>query len=417
MRATTQATFGNAGRGASCATRLVTIRFLRELVRSTLYRIGALSFYHWLRNRRTLTVVTLHRVLRRGDARWETALSPWTLDEATFDQCLAFFKRHYAIVGLDDIKQSLKGERPLPVRSLLLTFDDGFADNFDYALPLLQKYHAPATMFVTSDRIGSEERLWTEDLLSAAMRGRVSRRQLACLHTLLIGEASDPDDDNLVWDIVRRAPQLGVELVEAALSALEIDLQRVRRPRQMLAPEEFAILILNGISIGAHGKTHTAFPFSSDISAELCEPRAVLNEIVTPHGQCSIDALSFPHGAYTPEIADQALAAGYVLLFTGEPELCSLDHGFLASSRVGRLDVDARRIAPNGRFRPEVLATSLFTARRRRAARTTFPSGQRRPATPHITATASCRALLAGLWRRLRESMKILSSSSNREAV
>lgn len=405
----TQATFNYVGRDAPGAARFVPIRWLRELIRTSLYRIGALSLYHRLRNRRTLTVVTLHRVLRQGDARWETALPPWTLDDATFDRCLAFFKHHYAIVGLDDVKQSLRRERPLPARSLLLTFDDGFADNFDYALPLLRKHGAPATVFVTSDRVGSEERLWTEDLLSAVARRRVSRQQLAYLHTLLIGEDSDADGDNLVWDIVRRGPELEVELVATALSALEIDLQRVRCPRQMLTPEEIAILVQNGISVGAHGKTHTAFPFSSDIPAELREPRAVLSEIVAPHGQGSVDALSFPHGAYTPEIADQALAAGYELLFTGEPELCCLDHGFLGTSRVGRVDVDARRIAPNGRFRPEVLATSLFTARRRPADRTSLLSGPK----PSATATVSYNTQSTGLRRRLSEAF---ASGKRREA-
>ncbi|WP_158226514.1 polysaccharide deacetylase family protein [Bradyrhizobium sp. UFLA03-84] len=358
-----------------------------------------------------MTVVTFHRVLRRGDARWETALAPWTLEEAAFDQCLEFLKRHYSIVSLDDVRQALKRARPLPARSLLLTFDDGFADNLDYALPLLRKHGATATIFITSDSIGSSERLWTEDLLWAVSRGRVSQRQLTCLHTILIGCVREPQDANLIWNIVRRGPNYDAGLVELVLSTLDIDLQRVRSPRQMLRREEIATLVANGIWIGAHGKTHSAFPASSDVAVELSHPRAVLKEIITPYGQGTVDALSFPHGAYTLEIADQALSAGYELLFTGEPELCCLDQGYLATSLIGRLDADARRIAPAGQFRPEMLAASLFMAARRQPDRgSRIAARARQHATEIVRMTGY--GLLAHLWRRLLDPRR----SAKREA-
>ncbi len=344
------------------------IRLLRDVARKASYRTGVLSLYHRLRNRQVLTVAMFHRVLKRDDPRWETALYPWTLPDDVFDECLAFFGCHYALVTLDDVKASLEGARRLPPRSLLITFDDGFADNRDYALPLLRKHGAPATVFISSDVIGRNERLWTEDLLWAFTAGRLHQRDLACLYALLMGRtAHDVEDPRLIWEIVRRGPELGKAQVDAALSALQIDLHRVEHPRQMLTRGEIATLAMNGISIGAHGKTHTALTFSSDITSELCSPRVVLGDIMALHHQRSVDALSFPHGAYTSEIVDRALAEGYALAFTSEAELCILRNGFLASPLVGRIEVDGRRIAPAGRFRPEMLATAFFTAKRGRA--------------------------------------------------
>jgi peptidoglycan/xylan/chitin deacetylase (PgdA/CDA1 family) len=335
----------------------------------SLYHIGALSLYHRIRNRQVLTVAIFHRVLKREDPRWETALPPWTLTDDLFDQCLAFFRCHYALVTLDDVKASLEGARRLPPRSLLITFDDGFADNSDYALPLLRKHGAPAAVFISSDLIGRNERLWTEDLLWAFTAGRLHQRDVACLYALLIGGAAQEEDPRLVWEIVRRGPELGKTQVEAALSALKIDLHRVKHPRQMLTRSEIATLAINGISIGAHGKTHTALTLSSDITSELCSPRVVLDDVLALRHQRSVDALSFPHGAYTPEIVDRALAAGYALAFTSDAELCILRNGFLASPLIGRIEVDQRRIAPMGRLRPEMLAIAFFTATRGRAGR------------------------------------------------
>ena len=360
-----QAKSTGAGFGA-LGTRSAPMSIVRDAARRVIYRIGALSLYHRVRNRRTLTVVAFHRILRRGDPRWETALPPWTLFEDTFDDCLEFFKRHYKVVTLDDVKASIKATRPLPSRSLLVTFDDGFADNLNYALPLLRKHGLSATIFISSNVVGCEERLWTEDLLWAFTTGQIGQRELCGLNTLLFGDkAGGPDDPNLIWNIVRRGPELDQAQVHAALSKLQIDLHRIVLQRQMLTHDEIAELAANAISIGAHGKTHTALPFASDVAAELSSPRAALADIVAAHGQHSIDALSFPHGAYTPNIVEQALAAGYTLLFTSETELSVLKNGFLSNPIIGRLDVDDRRIAPAGKFRPDILATSLFTAARR----------------------------------------------------
>lgn len=337
------------------------IRDVRNLIRTLVYRTGALSLYHRLRNRRTLTVVLFHRVLNRSDPRWATSLSPWTVADDTFDECLAFFKRHYTLVTLDDVKASMRGTRRLPPRSLLITFDDGFADNIDYALPLLRKHGASATVFITSDVIGREERLWTEDLLGAIQSGLIQQQEISGLHRLLVGD----DCPKPTWDLVRRGPELDKTLVEAALSKLKIDLRRITHPRQMLTRDEIGKLVIEGLSIGAHGKTHTSLPLSSNLSAELHRPRAALTEIVMEHGKGPVDTLSFPHGAYTADIIKQALAAGYRLLFTSETELCALRNGFLASPLVGRIDVGGQRITSNGRFRPEILAASLFRAARR----------------------------------------------------
>lgn len=352
------------------AASSVAFRLLRDVARKLSYQSGALSLYHKVRNRQVLTVAMFHRVLKRDDPRWETALYSWTLPDDVFDECLTFFRRHYALVKLDDVKASLEGTRPLPPRSLLITFDDGYADNSEYALPLLRKHRVPATVFISSDVIGRNERLWTEDLLWAFMEGRLHQRDLVSLYALLMGDtARDVEDSGLIWEIVRRGPELENARVEAAFSALKVDLHRVEQPRQMLTRSEIRNLTANGISIGAHGKTHTALTFSSDITSELCSPRVVLEDVVASYHQRSVDTLSFPHGAYTSEIVDRSLAAGYALAFTSDAELCVLKNGFLASPLVGRIDVNGPGIAPTGKLRPEILALAFFTARRGRAGR------------------------------------------------
>src|SRR5260370_16018092 len=136
VRGAMQATFPGAACNAVGGSRphvasSAASRLLRDVARKLSYRTGALSLYHRVRNRQVLTVAMFHRVLKRDDPRWETALHSWTVPDDVFDECLAFFRCHYALVALDDVKASLEGTRRLPPRSLLITLDAGSAVNSD----------------------------------------------------------------------------------------------------------------------------------------------------------------------------------------------------------------------------------------------------------------------------------------------
>jgi peptidoglycan/xylan/chitin deacetylase (PgdA/CDA1 family) len=63
----------------------------------------------------------------------------------------------YRVIALDKLYHSLVSGEALPARSVVLTFDDGFADNYTQAYPILQKFGFPATIFLTVGFIGTAE--------------------------------------------------------------------------------------------------------------------------------------------------------------------------------------------------------------------------------------------------------------------
>ena len=121
---------------------------LSDLVKKSLYGSGLLGLYHRFRNRRSLTVIMFHRVIDPADPRWASCDPDYTLDAALFERCLAFFSRHYNVVSAADVLAARKGGASLPPRALLITFDDGWKDNADFALPRLRKANMPALLFV-----------------------------------------------------------------------------------------------------------------------------------------------------------------------------------------------------------------------------------------------------------------------------
>ena len=82
----------------------------------------------------------------------------------TLENHLRFYKKYFNIVSLDDYyQQKFSAEK----YNICLSFDDGFANNYKYVLPLLEQYEIPAHFFITGIRDTGYDILWN-DLLSIA---------------------------------------------------------------------------------------------------------------------------------------------------------------------------------------------------------------------------------------------------------
>src|SRR5665213_2694396 len=268
----------------------------------------AYPLYHRICNRSTLTVVMFHRVMPRDDPRWDNGNARWTVTDGYFRECLRLFKRHYNVITLDDVLASRRGERPLPSRSLLITFDDGYADNAEFALPLLQEQNLPAVLFVFTDAVNSKMRLWAVDLRTAYFHGDCSPAEVAHIYRALFPDREGsplPTDQAMLGAITFRGPELKATEEDALLSHLRTALPRVTTPPQMLTAEQLRYLCANRVAIAAHGKTHVAFPY----------------------------------GLFDNTVAERASCAGYELMFTTEPRVMVIEKGWLTTPVVSRLAV------------------------------------------------------------------------------
>jgi peptidoglycan/xylan/chitin deacetylase (PgdA/CDA1 family) len=80
-----------------------------------------------------------------------------------FDRQMAYLVQHCRLVSLDDMMAAFRSGRQLPLRSVVVTFDDGYADNYTHAFPILRKYGVPAAIFVVHDYIATTRRYPWDD--------------------------------------------------------------------------------------------------------------------------------------------------------------------------------------------------------------------------------------------------------------
>ncbi len=144
--------------------------------------VATISFGDY--QKRNLTILAYHSVMRQAD----DINGCYSISETVFEQQLAFLKQEgYNVITLSDALAGLDGKKNLPERPLVITFDDGYKDNFYIAMPLLHRYGFPAVIFATTDFIGQDGFLSWEDIKIAKDKGfefgshTVSHKQLATL--------------------------------------------------------------------------------------------------------------------------------------------------------------------------------------------------------------------------------------------
>ena len=332
---------------------LGTSKILKILIKRALFDLGVLGAIHALRNRKTLTVTMFHRVIAETDERFPGAHPEYTLTPEEFEFCLTFFELHYNVVSLDDVFDALNSGKPLG-RALLITFDDGWRDNRDYALPLLARAGLPATLFVATEFVGSRRAFWQEELYAAVVTGALTPsaiRSAAPSYAL----PEDLTGANLAQHVIAHAESLSGEERDRLIG--ELAARFPPTTRQMADASDLAELQDAGVCLGGHGHSHAPLTDLAAPSDELAQSVTVLKSLArggSPH------AMSLPHGKYDDRVIAAAHAAGFSLVFSSDRRLTPLSR-LQSADPLGRIDISRRILRDsNGRLSPANLATWLF---------------------------------------------------------
>lgn len=145
----------------------------REYVESYYSSLGGFS----QRTETELTILLYHGVTEAKSNGIEN-YSLKHVPLADFERDMDYLKQHCNVLSMDEVLKLTISEDHFPSRSVAVTFDDGFANNFQLAMPILNRLNIPATFYVTSGIVDTDLMFWVDQLEDCLNRTKNSEIQI-----------------------------------------------------------------------------------------------------------------------------------------------------------------------------------------------------------------------------------------------
>jgi len=260
-----------------------------------------------------VTIVVYHRIISDG----HSGVCPYiSVTETNLRDQIRFFKKHYQLITLEKAVDLLSAGY-LDKQYLVVTFDDGYEDNYTLGMRIFAEEAIRPTVFVTTDCVARGKTLWPDRLRHIIYSAVVIQPIVIIKSNCLIGKSLTERITALKYLI---AHGKGLSMIEREVFIQELANKfkvTEQCPPQMLDSEQVKLLTEHGVSIGAHTVNH---PVLSKVSAEIAE-REIKESKRALEKWTGRDIVTFayPNGKsedFTELTVGQLQSAGYVAAVT-----------------------------------------------------------------------------------------------------
>ena len=296
-------------------------RHLKTALSRTLAWTGGDRLYGTLAgHRRAPMIVGYHRVVKEYARMKRTSIPAMLITSGTFEQQVDWIARRYRVTTLDAIGSKLESGDPFEERLAAITFDDGYADVYENAFPILRRKGLPATMFVVTDLIG-RARLQSFDRLYLLLSRALARPggidwvcDVAGAHAIPAGVRArlsrlPKDPVRTTQTLLKTLPQHTLDGVLAALEARFPMPAGCFASHRALDWEMLEEMQSAGMTIGSHTRSHPLLTLetSATVRAEVEGSRRLLQQWLGGR----IDHFAYPDGRFDATVVSAVKKAGY----------------------------------------------------------------------------------------------------------
>jgi peptidoglycan/xylan/chitin deacetylase (PgdA/CDA1 family) len=301
---------------------------IKRLLARLIHGAGVLRFARWWISRSgALVVLTFHRVLLDGEMSTTFSLPGMVVRQSTFESLLNYLSAHFEIVSLDDVTPS----KPFDKNRLrfVITFDDGWSDNFKVAYPIARTYRAPITIFLCSAMMGSNSPFWPEKVAEILrktdglpeLKAAVSRVAVELIpgFTKQIANGSGSYTETIIEGLKFLRTENRDQFIDRIGNIVAaVPVMVVKDPlNALMSWSEVAVLFRQGVTFGSHTRTHQILTTleSSEVTEEVMGSRRDIEHRLVK--RCR--AFAYPNGSYSLTVKRAVKEAGYDFAFTTEP--------------------------------------------------------------------------------------------------
>lgn len=270
--------------------------------------VGALGPHRWPNSNGKLIILAYHRVLPKADPRYDSEQPPMLVTDETLRNNLIWARDNCNIVRLEDWVSGVIDNASTSL-NCAITFDDGWIDNFEYALPILQELEIPATIFCVPNKIMDGGAYWPGRIVTLAMEcitHKLTKHtslnwiyDAASANSIALPEITSSDLDKIVECCKIYDDRQIHQLINETKSRL--GLKYIERREVMDKNEITKMLQTNLIDIGSHTSNHTRLFLHTPeetLKQEIVESKQLLEELLN----VEINTFCYPNG-YAPKNA------------------------------------------------------------------------------------------------------------------
>ena len=244
-------------------------------------------------------ILMYHRIGPMND-KWK--FDPFPIHQDLFEQHIQYLVKNFEITSLDNLTKMI-AEGNNPEGAVAITFDDGYKDNYEFAYPILKKYHVPATIFPAINYIESNKLFWWDELNYVLYHTNLDYIDLEDIGIYRID--SNENKIKAAISIANKLKQLHYKKIEPILENL-INLADVNIPDKLckqntLSWNEIKKMNKNGIDFGAHTLNHPSLTNITidEAKLEILESKKCIEEVLDN----DVKSFAFPYGAFNEKTA------------------------------------------------------------------------------------------------------------------
>lgn len=292
----------------------------RKRLAGLLYQTGLIRMLSRFNVHEKVVVLNYHRI------RPDSATTSTPFDDGVFSATaeqffrqMTWLKSHARILSEQELidqvitKNYQKSNRPLVV----ITFDDGYQDNYSLAYPILKSLQIPAIFFICTEMIWERKVGWWDWL---AYLIKQCRKRSFVIHGREY--SLQGNRQNIIEDIQLQMKQYPCKQISSEIrlisEAVEIDLPADEiQDRELMTQDQIRKMAANQMTIGSHGHTHQALSCLDEREQET--ELAVSKQLLEQTTGQAVKSISYPFGLHQyipPSIQDAARKCGYQLGFT-----------------------------------------------------------------------------------------------------
>lgn len=310
----------------------------KSVLKSFLIRFSGYEAYKWLTRKNGLYCFNYHRI---GDCTL-TPFDPniYSCSVEQFKKQLQFIKKHFQVITLDEALLLTESKLPLNKRYALLTFDDGYVDNFEEAYPVLKEEGISAVFFIPTDYVDSDLIPWWDEI--AWMLKNTTKKEFC------FGKERTFYLNNSVLDKVIRN---FLTVIKSDLRSMDdkmlelkekLDCEYTVNPKDkslFVSWEQIKEMKTGGMAIGSHTCSHRILTHidKENQLLELEQSKQCLEQ----HLGCNIDSVAYPVGqsnTFNDDICRMTEKLGYKMGFSFTNAINDLP--VESTYRISRLGVD-----------------------------------------------------------------------------